>query len=216
MGIFSKGTRSKGVTLKHKQAGQSKNLQIAKKDRTAAYKYKEAFMKEAMARHLAAATAAVNGESVAPTSSAATTTPTLETKDVAAARARAMAAPKADTTKLGRANVGAKLRSKVDGKLISDPGTYLVGALRFEGRKRPTPKKKKKTGERGEDAGEGGAADDATKIGHLMRPLKGDEIDFATTVDTNVRLPAYARGKKTLAGKRKKNKKKNALAARGC
>jgi hypothetical protein len=35
-------------------------------------------------------------------------------------------------------------------------------------------------------------------------------------VDTNVRLPAYARGKKTLAGKRKKNKKKNALAARGC
>ena len=51
---------------------------------------------------------------------------------------------------------------------------------------------------------------DKTKIGHLMRPLRGDEIDFATTVDTNVKLPKYARGKQTVVKKRKKNKRRNA------
>jgi hypothetical protein len=43
-----------------------------------------------------------------------------------------------------------------------------------------------------------------------MKPLRGDEIDFATTVDTNVKLPKYARGKQTVVKKRKKNKRRNA------
>ena len=47
-----------------------------------------------------------------------------------------------------------------------------------------------------------------------MKPLKGDEIDFACMVDTNVKLPKYARGKMTVVKKRKKNKKRNAREAR--
>jgi hypothetical protein len=94
------------------------------------------------------------------------------------------------------------------------PGMAMPGSMRWEG--------KRKTGEsrpaRVDDETHAAKrekrgttdAHEKTKIGHLMKPLRGDEIDFATTVDTNVKLPKYARGKQTVVKKRKKNKRRNA------
>ena len=53
MGVYSKGTRSKGVTRQFNSAAQVGNQQKSKKARVDAYLNKEAFMKEALARHMA-------------------------------------------------------------------------------------------------------------------------------------------------------------------
>ena len=53
MPAYSKGTRSKGVTRQFNSAAQVGNQQKSKKARVDAYLNKEAFMKEALARHMA-------------------------------------------------------------------------------------------------------------------------------------------------------------------
>ena len=58
MGLYSKGTRSKGVTKTFQKQGQANTVQRSKHEKRDAFLAKEAFMKEAMAKHLAAATAA--------------------------------------------------------------------------------------------------------------------------------------------------------------
>ena len=59
MPAFSKGTRSKGVHRQFNSAAQAGNVQKSKKARKDAYLTKEAFMKEALARHMAVAEAQV-------------------------------------------------------------------------------------------------------------------------------------------------------------
>jgi hypothetical protein len=59
MGLYSKGTRSKGVTKTFQKQGQANTVQRSKHEKRDAFLAKEAFMKEAMAKHLAAATAAI-------------------------------------------------------------------------------------------------------------------------------------------------------------
>ena len=61
MGLYSKGTRSKGVTRPFQKAGQANTLQRSKHTKKEAFLAKEAFMKEPMARHLAAAELAADG-----------------------------------------------------------------------------------------------------------------------------------------------------------
>ena len=187
MPAFSKGTRSKGVHRQFNSAAQAGNVQKSKKARKDAYLTKEAFMKEALARHMAVAEAqvraALNPDDAAAVSVAEDATRLAETA------AGAPAKPAAKTTP-----GGGKLRSKIGAE-------YMQGALRWEG------KGKKGGGE-------------AEAIGHLMKPLKGDEEEYGagkggSTVDTETKLPAYARGKMTIQKKKKKNKRKNARTARG-
>ena len=59
MGLYSKGTRSKGVTKTFQKQGQANTVQRSRHEKRDAFLAKEAFMKEAMAKHLAAATAAI-------------------------------------------------------------------------------------------------------------------------------------------------------------
>ena len=184
MGLYSKGTRSKGVTKKFQHAGQANVMQRSKHTKRDAYLAKEAFMKEAMARHLAAAERvfkpAGDGEAgVSAPAAVATDAPAPAPSAAAKAKAKAV-----------------KLRAKMG----TTPGAPMQGAMRYEG----------KAGRRKSDGGDAAGAD--TKIGHLMKPLKGDEIDFACQVDTSAKLPKYARGKMTVVKKRKKNKRRNARA----
>jgi hypothetical protein len=66
-----------------KKAGLPRSLQLNKKDRTAAYHAKEAFMKEAMARHLAAAE--LNAATTDPTHPNFCSAPTAAAPHLAAA-----------------------------------------------------------------------------------------------------------------------------------
>ena len=193
MPAFSKGTRSKGVHRQFNSAAQAGNVQKSKKARKDAYLTKEAFMKEALARHMAVAEArvqaALNPDDAAAVAVADDVARSTETAAGAPAAPVATAKPAAKTTP-----GGGKLRSKIGAE-------YMQGALRWEG-------KVKKGGGKAE------------AIGHLMKPLKGDEEEYGagkggSTVDTETKLPAYARGKMTIQKKKKKNKRKNARAARG-
>ena len=191
MGLYSKGTRSKGVTKKFQHAGQANVMQRSKHTKRDAYLAKEAFMKEAMARHLAAAERvfqpAGDGEAGDADGEAGVSAPAAVATDAPAPAPSAAAKAKAKAVKL-RAKMG------------TTPGAPMQGAMRYEG----------KAGRRKGDGGDAAGAD--TKIGHLMKPLKGDEIDFACQVDTSTKLPKYARGKMTVVKKRKKNKRRNARA----
>mmetsp|Transcript_13678 Transcript_13678/g.37443 ORF Transcript_13678/g.37443 Transcript_13678/m.37443 type:complete len:191 (-) Transcript_13678:451-1023(-) len=71
MGVYSKGTRSKGVTRQFNSAAQVGNQQKSKKARVDAYLNKEAFMKEALARHMAVEEARVQA-ALNPDAAAAT------------------------------------------------------------------------------------------------------------------------------------------------
>ena len=190
MPAFSKGTRSKGVHRQFNSAAQAGNVQKSKKARKDAYLTKEAFMKEALARHMAVEEARVQA-ALNPDAAAATDAGTSADVVAAAAAPAPVASIKpAPKTTPG----GGKLRSKIGVE-------YMQGALRWEGK-----------GKKG-----GGKAE---AIGHLMKPLKGDEEELGggrggTVVDTETKLPVYARGKATIQKKKKKNKRKNARAARG-
>ena len=190
MPAFSKGTRSKGVHRQFNSAAQVGNQQKSKKARVDAYLNKEAFMKEALARHMAVEEARVQA-ALNPDAAAATDAGTSADVVAAAAAPAPVASIKpAPKTTPG----GGKLRSKIGVE-------YMQGALRWEGK-----------GKKG-----GGKAE---AIGHLMKPLKGDEEELGggrggTVVDTETKLPVYARGKATIQKKKKKNKRKNARAARG-
>lgn len=190
MPAFSKGTRSKGVHRQFNSAAQAGNVQKSKKARKDAYLTKEAFMKEALARHMAVAEARVQA-ALNPDDAAAVAV----ADDVARSTETAPAAPVATAKPAAKTTPGGgKLRSKIGAE-------YMQGALRWEGK-----------GKKG-----GGKAE---AIGHLMKPLKGDEEEYGagkggSTVDTETKLPAYARGKMTIQKKKKKNKRKNARAARG-
>ena len=190
MPAYSKGTRSKGVHRQFNSAAQVGNQQKSKKARVDAYLNKEAFMKEALARHMAVEEARVQA-ALNPDAAAATDTGTSADVVAAAAAPAPVASIKpAPKTTPG----GGKLRSKIGVE-------YMQGALRWEGK-----------GKKG-----GGKAE---AIGHLMKPLKGDEEELGggrggTVVDTETKLPVYARGKATIQKKKKKNKRKNARAARG-
>ena len=190
MPAYSKGTRSKGVHRQFNSAAQVGNQQKSKKARVNAYLNKEAFMKEALARHMAVEEARVQA-ALNPDAAAATDAGTSADVVAAAAAPAPVASIKpAPKTTPG----GGKLRSKIGVE-------YMQGALRWEGK-----------GKKG-----GGKAE---AIGHLMKPLKGDEEELGggrggTVVDTETKLPVYARGKATIQKKKKKNKRKNARAARG-
>jgi hypothetical protein len=190
MPAYSKGTRSKGVHRQFNSAAQVGNQQKSKKARVHAYLNKEAFMKEALARHMAVEEARVQA-ALNPDAAAATDAGTSADVVAAAAAPAPVASIKpAPKTTPG----GGKLRSKIGVE-------YMQGALRWEGK-----------GKKG-----GGKAE---AIGHLMKPLKGDEEELGggrggTVVDTETKLPVYARGKATIQKKKKKNKRKNARAARG-
>ena len=191
MGVYSKGTRSKGVTRQFNSAAQVGNQQKSKKARVDAYLNKEAFMKEALARHMAVEEARVQA-ALNPDAAAATD---AGTSAVVVAAAAAAPAPVASIKPAPKTTPGGgKLRSKIGVE-------YMQGAMRWEGK-----------GKKG-----GGKAE---AIGHLMKPLKGDEEELGggrggTVVDTETKLPVYARGKATIQKKKKKNKRKNARAARG-
>ena len=94
------------------------------------------------------------------------------------------------------------LRRYLKAKMGTESGQFLVGHLKYDG----------KASRKG---GKGGNGDGKKEIGHLMRPLVGDEIDFTCVVDTNVKLPMYARGKATIQKKKSSNKRKNSLARAG-
>ena len=85
MGVYSKGTRSKGVTRQFNSAAQVGNQQKSKKARVDAYLNKEAFMKEALARHMAVEEARVQA-ALNPDAAAATDAGT--SADVVAAARR--------------------------------------------------------------------------------------------------------------------------------
>ena len=190
MPAYSKGTRSKGVHRQFNSAAQVGNQQKSKKARVDAYLNKEAFMKEALARHMAVEEARVQA-ALNPDAAAATDAGTSADVVAAAAAPAPVASIKpAPKTTPG----GGKLRSKIGVE-------YMQGALRWEGK-----------GKKG-----GGKAE---AIGHLMKPLKGDEEELGggrggTVVDTETKLPVYARGKATIQKQKKKNKRKNVRAARG-
>mmetsp|Transcript_2080 Transcript_2080/g.4671 ORF Transcript_2080/g.4671 Transcript_2080/m.4671 type:complete len:222 (+) Transcript_2080:289-954(+) len=217
-----KGTRSKGLATAGragdiKKSSTMRNRLLSKKERVGKYVTKQEFMKESLARHLAAAELSIAAAcGVASTSAAAASgdaSAAAAAPPAAAAVVHAPAAPPAYKAE-AKAYVS-KLKSKM-GVQYAQP---LVGQLKYEGKvggQRP-PKKYKNGGKPRVVAGEAGAGviDESRKIGHLMKPLKGDEIDFATIVDTSSKLPGYAQGNRSLANKKKKNKRKNSLAARG-
>jgi len=220
MGLYSKGTRSKGVTRQFQKAGQANTLQRSKHTKKEAFLAKEAFMKEAMARHLAAAERAADA-ATRPGGDDATDRGADAARDVdVGASDRAGAAPGATTP---AASAAAPTAARVAGapaaapaptpsgklraKMATHPDVPMPGALRYEGKKR-----------KASGSGDGAEGDRGVRrassggIGHLMKPLRGDEIDFACRVDTNAKLPKYARGKQTAAKKRKKHKRANARA----
>ena len=219
MGLYSKGTRSKGVTRPFQKAGQANTLQRSKHTKKEAFLAKEAFMKEAMARHLAAAARAADA-ATRPGGDDATDRGADAARDVdVGASDRAGAAPGAMTPALAAAPTAARVAGapaaapaptpsgKLRAKMATHPDVPMPGALRYEGKKR-----------KASGSGDGAEGDRGVRrassggIGHLMKPLRGDEIDFACRVDTNAKLPKYARGKQTAAKKRKKNKRANARA----
>ena len=221
MGLYSKGTRSKGVTRPFQKAGQANTLQRSKHTKKEAFLAKEAFMKEAMARHLAAAERAADA-ATRPGGDDATDRGADAARDVdIGASDREGAAPGATTP---AASAAAPTAARVAGapaaapaptpsgklraKMATHPDVPMPGALRYEGKKR------KASGSGDGAEGDRGVrrASSSGGIGHLMKPLRGDEIDFACRVDTNAKLPKYARGKQTAAKKRKKNKRANARA----
>jgi hypothetical protein len=231
MGLYSKGTRSKGVTKTFQKDAQSNTVQRTKHQKRDAFVAKEAFMKEAMAKHLAAATKmvieATGGDGFGGRTGDARGTQT----DGDAANAICAApsfSPLAATAATRPKTTDAKPRPKLRATMATASGMDMPGSMRWEGKSEHAKRK-------GEHAKGGGTERDAQRakrgetldapneasegapknaIGHLMKPLRGDEIDFTTTVDTNVKLPKYARGKQTVVKKRKKNKKRNARLKR--
>ena len=225
MGLYSKGTRSKGVTRQFQKAGQANTLQRSKHTKKEAFLAKEAFMKEAMARHLAAAERAADAATRLGGDDA-TDRGADAARDVdVGASDRAGAAPGATTPASAAAPTAARVAGapaaapaptpsgKLRAKMATHPDVPMPGALRYEGKKRKAAHAASADG-----SGDGAEGDRGVRrassggIGHLMKPLRGDEIDFACRVDTNAKLPKYARGKQTAAKKRKKNKRANARA----
>ena len=213
MGLYSKGTRSKGVTKTFQKQGQANTVQRSRHEKRDAFLAKEAFMKEAMAKHLAAATAAI-ADATGDGSAEFARGGVAGRPDAVALSGAPSVTPEAAAAATRPKSKDAKPRAKLRATMATVPGMAMPGSMRWEG--------KRKTGEsrlarvdddehaaKREKRGETDAHE-KTKIGHLMKPLRGDEIDFATTVDTNVKLPKYARGKQTVVKKRKKNKRRNA------
>ena len=209
MGLYSKGTRSKGVTKTFQKQGQANTVQRSKHEKRDAFLAKEAFMKEAMAKHLAAATAAI-AKATGDESAGDVPGGVAGRPDAAATSGAPSVSPETAAAATQPKTKDAKPRAKLRATMATVPGMSMPGSMRWEG--------KRKTGATSTVDDDADAAKrskgkedaDKTKIGHLMRPLRGDEIDFATTVDTNVKLPKYARGKQTVVKKRKKNKRRNA------
>lgn len=154
MGGMGHNGRSKGVSLAFKKAGVARNMAQQKKTRTAAYHAKEAFMKEAMARHLAAAESAAAAAAAAPDNDAPNAPQPAgqpsSTPD-AGARTSAVAAPEVKARAVKEASVTYSKRTsavdieakrlakkvhvaKLKSKMGTGKGEILVGQLKFEGK----------------------------------------------------------------------------------
>lgn len=229
MGLYSKGTRSKGVTKAFQKQNQANTLQRTKHQKRDAFLEKERFMKEAMAKHLAVQTTMV--ANAVEGAGGGTGGVTSDSKADLAAVPTHSSFPKIDANAAALASTEKKRKSKdtaprpkLRSTMATVSGMHMPGSMRWEGKNRPVVKGKSEDGAVGANSLANSLAngvaktdgesiyDKNRKIGHLMKPLTGDEIDFTTTVDTNVKLPKYARGKQTVVKKRKKNKKRNARA----
>ena len=209
MGLYSKGTRSKGVTKTFQKQGQANTVQRSRHEKRDAFLAKEAFMKEAMAKHLAAATAAI-ADATGDGSAEAARGGVAGRPDAVALSGAPSVTPEAAAAATRPKSKDAKPRAKLRATMATVPGMSMPGSMRWEGKRKAGASSKVDDDADAAKRAKAEADADKTKIGHLMRPLRGDEIDFATTVDTNVKLPKYARGKQTVVKKRKKNKRRNA------
>ena len=209
MGLYSKGTRSKGVTKTFQKQGQANTVQRSKHEKRDAFLAKEAFMKEAMAKHLAAATAAI-ADATGDGSAEAARGGVAGRPDAVALSGAPSVTPEAAAAATRPKSKDAKPRAKLRATMATVPGMSMPGSMRWEGKRKAGASSKVDDDADAAKRSKAEADADKTKIGHLMKPLRGDEIDFATTVDTNVKLPKYARGKQTVVKKRKKNKRRNA------
>jgi len=209
MGLYSKGTRSKGVTKTFQKQGQANTVQRSRHEKRDAFLAKEAFMKEAMAKHLAAATAAI-ADATGDGSAEAARGGVAGRPDAVALSGAPSVTPEAAAAATRPKSKDAKPRAKLRATMATVPGMSMPGSMRWEGKRKAGASSKVDDDADAAKRSKAEADADKTKIGHLMKPLRGDEIDFATTVDTNVKLPKYARGKQTVVKKRKKNKRRNA------
>ena len=209
MGLYSKGTRSKGVTKTFQKQGQANTVQRSRHEKRDAFLAKEAFMKEAMAKHLAAATAAI-ADATGDGSAEAARGGVAGRPDAVALSGAPSVTPEAAAAATRPKSKDAKPRAKLRATMATVPGMAMPGSMRWEGKRKAGASSKVDDDADAAKRSKAEADADKTKIGHLMKPLRGDEIDFATTVDTNVKLPKYARGKQTVVKKRKKNKRRNA------
>ena len=209
MGLYSKGTRSKGVTKTFQKQGQANTVQRSRHEKRDAFLAKEAFMKEAMAKHLAAATAAI-ADATGDGSAEAARGGVAGRPDAVALSGAPSVTPEAAAAATRPKSKDAKPRAKLRATMATVPGMSMPGSMRWEGKRKAGASSKVDDNADAAKRSKAEADADKTKIGHLMKPLRGDEIDFATTVDTNVKLPKYARGKQTVVKKRKKNKRRNA------
>ena len=209
MGLYSKGTRSKGVTKTFQKQGQANTVQRSRHEKRDAFLAKEAFMKEAMAKHLAAATAAI-ADATGDGSAEAARGGVAGRPDAVALSGAPSVTPEAAAAATRPKSKDAKPRAKLRATMATVPGMSMPGSMRWEGKRKAGVSSKVDDDADAAKRSKAEADADKTKIGHLMKPLRGDEIDFATTVDTNVKLPKYARGKQTVVKKRKKNKRRNA------
>ena len=209
MGLYSKGTRSKGVTKTFQKQGQANTVQRSRHEKRDAFLAKEAFMKEAMAKHLAAATAAI-ADATGDGSAEFARGGVAGRPDAVALSGAPSVTPEAAAAATRPKSKDAKPRAKLRATMATVPGMAMPGSMRWEGKRKAEASSKVDDDADAAKRSKAEADADKTKIGHLMKPLRGDEIDFATTVDTNVKLPKYARGKQTVVKKRKKNKRRNA------
>ena len=209
MGLYSKGTRSKGVTKTFQKQGQANTVQRSRHEKRDAFLAKEAFMKEAMAKHLAAATAAI-ADATGDGSAEAARGGVAGRPDAVALSGAPSVTPEAAAAATRPKSKDAKPRAKLRATMATVPGMAMPGSMRWEGKRKPGASSRVDDDADAAKRSKGEADAEKTAIGHLMKPLRGDEIDFAVTVDTNVKLPKYARGKQTVVKKRKKNKRRNA------
>lgn len=209
MGLYSKGTRSKGVTKTFQKQGQANTVQRSRHEKRDAFLAKEAFMKEAMAKHLAAATAAI-ADATGDGSAEFARGGVAGRPDAVALSGAPSVTPEAAAAATRPKSKDAKPRAKLRATMATAPGVSMPGSMRWEGKRKPGASSRVDDDADAAKRSKGEADAEKTAIGHLMKPLRGDEIDFAVTVDTNVKLPKYARGKQTVVKKRKKNKRRNA------
>ena len=190
MGLYSKGTRSKGVTKTFQKQGQANTVQRSRHEKRDAFLAKEAFMKEAMAKHLAAATAAI-ADATGDGSAEFARGGVAGRPDAVALSGAPSVTPEAAAAATRPKSKDAKPRAKLRATMATVPGMAMPGSMRWEGKRKAEASSKVDDDADAAKRSKAEADADKTKIGHLMKPLRGDEIDFATTVDTNVKLPKY-------------------------